>query len=106
MFLYNKNIILNKQVKDNVFIREIYDYNLVIWNVNLLILFIMIIILKERLYNNTSFTIKDDSEIFSVSIDKNLPIIKYNYSKSDNALVSNPFIGTFDLETFEDNDGR
>ena len=103
MHLHNKYIILNKQIKDNVFIREVYDSKLGSFEGK----FIDTIYYEEafdRMYNNVVFTIIN-SKVSLMAISKKLEIIQYNYSKKPEALVSNPFIGTFDIEAFEDIDG-
>jgi hypothetical protein len=100
MYLCNDYILLNKQVGDNVFIREIYDSNLGVFECK----FIDTVYNDnhfERQRDNISFVIKD-SNASLVSIYNNLPIIKYNKAKSDNNLVANPYIGTFDLEAFDE----
>jgi hypothetical protein len=101
MYLCNNYILLNKQIKDNVFIREIYDSNLGVFECK----FIDTIYDDnhfERQRDNVAFTIKDNN-VSLVAISNNLPIIKYNKSRLDsNAVVANPFIGTFDLETYDE----
>jgi len=102
MYLHNKYIILNKQIKDNVFVRDVYDSKLATFEGK----FVDTVYCEEafdRMYNNVIFTIIN-SKVSSISISKELEIIKYHPRKLQ-GLVSNPFIGTFDLEAFEDKDG-
>jgi len=108
MYLYdNKYIILSKQIDYNVFDREIYDVNLgvfegkfrdIIWDFDTNSF--------DRIYKDqVKFSIVK-SNLSLVSITKDLSVIKYIKSAADGkALVSNPYIGTFDLETFDDFDG-
>lgn len=104
MYLYNNNyIILSKSIEYNTYSRDIYDLKLCSLEGS----FIDVVYDNEnfkRSYKNISFLIKN-SDVSSMTISNTLPTIKYNYGKSDKTLVSNPYIGTFDLEIYESEEG-
>ncbi|KAI0798274.1 ribonuclease H-like domain-containing protein [Xylaria sp. FL0064] len=106
MFKFNNYIILNKTIQNKVIAREIYDSELGVFEA----CFKDIIVNKHnfiRTYNNVTLTIKLN-EISDFRIKKELSLIKYVKDKSlvrRDTLVSNPFIGVFDLEAFNDLDG-
>jgi hypothetical protein len=61
----------------------------------------------DRKYKEVVFTISNSKVVF-VSVSKELPIIKPDYGKlksRKDGLVSNPNIGTFDIETYIGSDG-
>jgi hypothetical protein len=102
IYLYKENyIIINEKVNSSTYERRIYSANSGIFY------FTAIDIIVDnftfsRTIGNTTFTIKDQ-EIIKTSSSKELVPIKYNgqlYKAS-----SNPFIGTLDLETYNDRDG-
>lgn len=107
MYLYNNNyLILNKQIEYNIIKREVYDSKLgifegsfmdTIWNHEDNSF--------ERMYKDVTFSIIN-SKLSRVNISKHLPAIEYSSGRfSENAWVSNPYIGTFDLEVYEDDNG-
>ena len=107
MHLYkDKYIILSTNLDDVTIKREIYDANLGVFEAK----FLDIIIDKdtfERKYKSTTFTISKD-KLVNMSIDKELSIINSNsidHLSKKQGIVSKPFIGSFDLEAFEDSDG-
>lgn len=106
MFIYNnKYIVLIHNLDVNKSIKYIYNLTLGVYESTMV----------DSVINNTTFTRKykdttitiSDSEVINIAIDKNLPIIKpsiYKQSDKREALVSNPFVGTLDLEVFTDSD--
>lgn len=104
MHLYNKYIILSRVVKEGYIERVVYDSNIGTFEGRFLDILVDDITFERR-YKNTVFTISNN-DIIKISIDKELPILKSesNY-KNKYSTASNPFIGSFDLETFEDEDG-
>lgn len=106
MFLYKNYVILNKKISDNVFVRELYDADLGVFEGR------FTDTIKDehnfdRMYNDIVFTIRN-SNIALVSLTRDLPIIKFDYGRSKSkreGLVSNPFIGSFDIETYVDSEG-
>ncbi|MFC4463017.1 hypothetical protein ACFO4M_31970, partial [Pseudonocardia nematodicida] len=65
----------------------------------------------ERYYKETSLVVRNNNAV-NISVSKTLPTIKnifklgYNgFTAEKDNLVSNPFIGTFDIEVFKNKDG-
>lgn len=107
MFIYNnKYIVLNKCLSENIYLRDIYDVNLGVFEAS----FIDSIINDNtfsRRYKKTIITISN-GKIINLMISDNLSIIKrenYESKTRRDVLVSNPFIGTLDLEVFKDFNG-
>lgn len=102
MYLYlDKFVIVNKRISDTFFIRHIYSAGsgALFQNVE------DTLINKNtfvRKISNISLTISKD-KVINMEVEKDLSIIKYEpkFTKE----VSNPFIGSLDLEAFEDLDG-
>ena len=104
MYLYkNKLLILNKTTSEVEIQRGVYSIKTDVFEGS----FTDRIVNKEtfvRKTNTTSITVCKDNAT-KITIRKELPTIKYRSRLSENKLVSNPYIGTFDIETFVDLDG-
>jgi hypothetical protein len=106
IYLYNSNIILNKKLSDTYYIRDLYNTGLGSFEGRFIDSIIDDTTFKRK-HNNTSFVITEN-KVINLIISKELTKINKFSSienKENQGLVSNPFIGTFDLETFEDEDG-
>lgn len=101
MFINNRYIILNKRLENNIYLREIYDVNIGSFESSITDT-IKDDCTFERVYKETSLVIQNNKAV-NITVSKILPTIKsffkLGYSEKDN-LVSNPFIGTFDLEVY------
>jgi hypothetical protein len=102
VYLYEKKyIILNIQVSSNTYIRKVYSA--ISGN---LYLEVKDVIINNNTFTRTigksSFTISNNNVIGLASYKELLPI-KNHYRPYKAS--SNPFIGTLDLEAYEDNDG-
>lgn len=107
MYVYeDQYIILNKQIKNNTYIRDIYSLNLGTFEGS----FVDTILddnTFNRQYKDTILTI-NSKEVINLVVNRKLATITRDTIKSgkkDDSLVSNPFIGTFDLESFQDDSG-
>lgn len=101
IFLYNNFYILDKHLGDNKYLRNIYDSKLGCLEAS----FTDLVIDDNkfiRTYNSTSFVVKNNL-LSELKVEKTLPIIKKPKRQSN--IISDPRIGTFDLETFKDSDG-
>jgi hypothetical protein len=108
MFIYNnKYIILNKCLNGNdIYIRDVYDINLGVFEGSFIDTVLDVNTFSRR-YKNTVITI-NDNKIVNLMVSGHLPIIKkeiYENRIKRDVLVSNPFIGTLDLEVFKDSKG-
>jgi len=103
MYLYNNYIILNIKKKDSI-IREVFDIKTGALEATFTD-FIINDNTFERKYKDTIFTIQNDEIIKITHGNKILPLIKKWDGKGDRSTSSNPYIGTFDLEAFNDSDG-
>lgn len=105
MHIYNnKYIILSTELDNNKIFREVFSLKLGTLEGK----FTDTILSPtsfERQYKSVKFTINNDKITKIINEDKTLPIITRKHMKKDNLTSSNPFIGTFDLEAFDDVDG-
>nr|YP_009744359.1 hypothetical protein [Xylaria hypoxylon]QIE13215.1 hypothetical protein [Xylaria hypoxylon] len=98
-------MILNLMLEPNVIKREVFDCKLGVLEG----VFTDIILNKnsfERIYKNVCILVSN-KHINNIKISKKLKTLESNFikSKKENATVSNPFLGTFDIEAYEDSDG-
>ncbi len=107
MHLYNnKYIILSTKLSNGSIVREIYDAKLGVFEATFTDI-ILDNITFERKYKSTTFTISKN-KLIKMSIDKELSRINSDSTEhihKRQVIVSNPLIGSFDLEAFEDSDG-
>lgn len=100
VYLFNKLIIINKNISNEIH-REIYDSK-----TGILISSIIDVVIREdyfiRSIGDYSITIKN-SEVVKVESNKQLSKIKYVFNNLKDEV--NPFIGSWDIETFKDVDG-
>ena len=105
IYIYqDKYIILNKKLKEDIYSRDVFDVKLGVFEGN----FIDKILDKKtfsREYKSTNITIQN-GKVDIIEVSKILPIISSKLYESTlerkDTLVANPFIGTFDIETFKD----
>jgi len=107
MHLFNdKYIILSTKLDNGTIHRNIYDAKLGVFEAKF-IDYIINDTTFERKYKSTIFTISND-KLIMMSITKELSVLNSDsieHVHKKQVLVSNPFIGSFDLEAFEDSDG-